>query len=373
MDLLRTILIYLAMVYVSSVQNAPDPSTLPELNAPTDTPYVESTATPAPSSTPKPTPVPTIDITPNPEYKTIQSGDNGDAVRDLQQKLAEYGYYEGEIDGRFGNQTRRAVERFQYRHGLSADGIAGKRTLTVLYESDEIRPASSEATPAPSPAASTDLRPAASTGARATDTPSPTFAPTEPAPSATAGSVTARPSQTPASSAPATQGAGTAAPGAAETPGATPEPVFARMDGYTVWLSGGAGPIAASRTDGGEAGDFLAPYAFGEKLYVPLLRVLEEAGVNIISTSSLEMDEYAFALGDKVYRIAHSENQAGEPVGLSADLNGTPQALPATDLYSVNGTLYLPAESAEALLGIRFEVDEAQKRVVAVMPAAEAE
>ncbi len=366
MDLLRTILIYLAMVYVSSVQNAPDPSTLPELNAPTDTPYVESTATPAPSSTPKPTPVPTIDITPNPEYKTIQSGDNGDAVRDLQQKLAEFGYYEGEIDGRFGNQTRRAVERFQYRHGLSADGIAGKRTLTVLYESDEIRPASSEATPAPSPAASTGLRPAASTGAPATATPSPTFAPTEPASSA-AGGETVRPSQTPASSASATQGAGTAAPGA------TPEPAFARMEGYTVWLSGGAGPIAADREDGGEEGGFLAPYACGEDLYVPLLRVLEEAGVNIISTSSLEMDEYAFALGDKVYRIAHSENQAGEPVGLSADLNGSPQALPATELYRVDGTLYLPAESAEALLGIRFELDEAQKRVVAVLPAAEAE
>ena len=367
MDLLRTILIYLAMVYVSSVQNAPDPSTLPELNAPTETPYVESTATPAPSSTPKPTPVPTIDITPNPEYKTIQSGDNGDAVRDLQQKLAEYGYYEGEIDGRFGNQTRRAVERFQYRHGLSADGIAGKRTLTVLYESDEIRPASSEATPAPSPAASTNLRPAASIGTPATATPSPTFAPTEPASSATAGSVTVRPSQTPASS------AETATPGATETPGATPEPVFARMEGYTVWLSDGTGPIAAGRTDGGEEGGFLAPYAFGEKLYIPLLRVLEEAGVNIISTSSLELDEYAFALGDEVYRIAHSENQAGEPVGLSADLNGAPQALPATDLYRVNGTLYLPAESAEALLGIRLELDEAQKRVVAVLPAAEAE
>ena len=63
--------------------------------------------------------MPTIDITPNPEYGTLQVGDRGDEVRRLQEELARYGYYEGDIDGVYGNQTRRAVEQFQYQHGLS--------------------------------------------------------------------------------------------------------------------------------------------------------------------------------------------------------------------------------------------------------------
>lgn len=70
--------------------------------------------------------MPTIDITPNPEYGTLQVGDRGDEVRRLQEELARYGYYEGDIDGVYGNQTppRRGAQ-FQYQHGLSADGMAG--------------------------------------------------------------------------------------------------------------------------------------------------------------------------------------------------------------------------------------------------------
>ena len=116
------------MVVAASVQNAPDPGAIPAYDEPTPTPYVQAapTATPTATATPRPTPVPTIDITPNPEYSTLQVGDKGDEVRRLQEELARYGYYEGEIDGVYGNQTRRAVEQFQYQHGLSADGMAGR-------------------------------------------------------------------------------------------------------------------------------------------------------------------------------------------------------------------------------------------------------
>ena len=83
MDLLQTLLIYMSLVFASSVQTAPEPSYIPEIT-PEPTPYVQ-VATPTPVPTPTPTPVPTIDMTPNPAYKTIQMGDNGDLVRQMQE------------------------------------------------------------------------------------------------------------------------------------------------------------------------------------------------------------------------------------------------------------------------------------------------
>ena len=121
MDLLKTLLVYMTMVYASSVQSMPDAEAY-MATVVTPTPAVTATAEP----TPRPTAVPTVEVSVNPDYHTIQTGDKGDEVLRLQQALAEYGYYEGDLDGRFGQQTRRAVERFQYSHGLTADGIAGR-------------------------------------------------------------------------------------------------------------------------------------------------------------------------------------------------------------------------------------------------------
>ena len=50
MDLLKTILVYMSMVVVASVQNAPDPGSVPAYDEPTPTPYVQ--AAPTPTSTP---------------------------------------------------------------------------------------------------------------------------------------------------------------------------------------------------------------------------------------------------------------------------------------------------------------------------------
>ena len=54
MDLLKTILVYMSMVVVASVQNAPDPGSVPAYDEPTPTPYVQ--AAPTPTSTPTATP-----------------------------------------------------------------------------------------------------------------------------------------------------------------------------------------------------------------------------------------------------------------------------------------------------------------------------
>lgn len=61
-----------------------------------------------------------------------RQGSRGEEVRKIQQKLKNWGYYSGEVDGIFGSQTRAAVVYFQKKNGLTADGIAGPATLAAM-------------------------------------------------------------------------------------------------------------------------------------------------------------------------------------------------------------------------------------------------
>lgn len=62
----------------------------------------------------------------------LSSGVQSSDVRDLQEALTALGYYKGEITGRYGNLTMEAVRQFQKKNGLTADGVAGPRTLEKL-------------------------------------------------------------------------------------------------------------------------------------------------------------------------------------------------------------------------------------------------
>lgn len=59
-------------------------------------------------------------------------GSVGQEVLKIQQALKEKGYYSGELDGIYGSATEGAVKAFQNENGLSADGIAGEKTLSAL-------------------------------------------------------------------------------------------------------------------------------------------------------------------------------------------------------------------------------------------------
>ena len=62
----------------------------------------------------------------------LREGSTGSAVRALQEKLKALDYYSGTVTGHYGRLTREAVRRFQRANGLTADGIAGPKTLTAL-------------------------------------------------------------------------------------------------------------------------------------------------------------------------------------------------------------------------------------------------
>lgn len=61
-----------------------------------------------------------------------KSGSRGEEVKKIQQKLKNWGYYNGSVDGVYGWQTENAVRSFQKKNGLSVDGIAGQKTLNAM-------------------------------------------------------------------------------------------------------------------------------------------------------------------------------------------------------------------------------------------------
>lgn len=58
----------------------------------------------------------------------LRVGSKGSAVKDLQTKLSQAGYWLGSVDGGFGSLTQQAVYALQKYHGLSRDGIVGPAT-----------------------------------------------------------------------------------------------------------------------------------------------------------------------------------------------------------------------------------------------------
>ena len=59
-------------------------------------------------------------------------GSRGDEVRQIQTVLKNQGYYTENVDGIYGTITKNAVIAFQKNNGLTADGIAGAKTLKAL-------------------------------------------------------------------------------------------------------------------------------------------------------------------------------------------------------------------------------------------------
>lgn len=62
----------------------------------------------------------------------LQKGDEGQAVKILQERLRIAGYYYGKSTGIFGPITEEAVKRFQQAYNLRVDGVVGPATLQKL-------------------------------------------------------------------------------------------------------------------------------------------------------------------------------------------------------------------------------------------------
>lgn len=68
----------------------------------------------------------------NADAVTYKQGSTGSVVTQIQQKLSNWGYYSGSVDGVYGSKTTAAVKYFQRSNNLTADGKCGPRTLAAL-------------------------------------------------------------------------------------------------------------------------------------------------------------------------------------------------------------------------------------------------
>ncbi len=68
------------------------------------------------------------------DEETLRKGSKGEAVKKLQQRLKDLGYYTPGVDSSYGDKTAAAVKAFQKKNGLTADGVAGASTLKKLYD-----------------------------------------------------------------------------------------------------------------------------------------------------------------------------------------------------------------------------------------------
>lgn len=74
-------------------------------------------------------------------YSTV--GSRGNEVRNIQQRLKNWGYYTGAVDGIYGTKTKAAVIKFQKKHKITADGVCGPKTLELIGLPTGKKPSSS--------------------------------------------------------------------------------------------------------------------------------------------------------------------------------------------------------------------------------------
>ena len=92
------------------------------------------------------TPAPTVAF-----KKQLKYESKGETVKQVQRRLTDLGYYEGNISGNFLGHTRNAVKAFQKQNALEADGVIGEVTWNVLFNDPDVRGVYDDPKPTPAP------------------------------------------------------------------------------------------------------------------------------------------------------------------------------------------------------------------------------
>ena len=66
----------------------------------------------------------------NVSYALSKYGSRSDEVKQIQDKLKRWGYYNGAVDGIYGSKTLEAVKYFQRKNGLTADRNSWNKNIS---------------------------------------------------------------------------------------------------------------------------------------------------------------------------------------------------------------------------------------------------
>ena len=89
----------------------------------------------------------------------------------------------------------------------------------------------------------------------------------------------------------------------------------------------------------------------------------------MVPSESVSLTEYAFALGNDLYRITYTEALDGKLTDLNIYKNNQPQVAPIRDVRMGGSFVYLPAQTVSGLTGMTLELDEAGKVLTITLPA----
>lgn len=82
--------------------------------------------------------------------KKLQYGDSGKAVKQLQQRMTDLGYYTGPVSGSFQGNTRNAVKKIQTQNAMNlTNGVVDEATWNLIF--NDVTIVMPDATPKPTP------------------------------------------------------------------------------------------------------------------------------------------------------------------------------------------------------------------------------
>ena len=131
--------LFLALVMVVSAgfisgcqKKAPEEQTM-EISAPAE--GVGGVPVEPPAQIQIPAPAATPEIAPEAEKAPAVMGEwTPPSAEGIQQALKNAGLYDGEIDGKIGPKTNKAIEEFQAKNNLKVDGKVGRKTWEKMKE-----------------------------------------------------------------------------------------------------------------------------------------------------------------------------------------------------------------------------------------------
>lgn len=100
----------------------------------TPTTVTPTTSTPAPTTTAAPVVKPVVQKPkPTVTYRTVlEPGDHGAKVRELQARLRQINWFDGDVSDNYGSRTTAAVKGFQGKRGFPVTGVVDERTWDRL-------------------------------------------------------------------------------------------------------------------------------------------------------------------------------------------------------------------------------------------------